>query len=527
MDIMSLVNTLLGSSPLVVLCLASSKIALNKTNRAKQFAMPIITLLYCIVAVILLDTVNQWVNSLFQLLTNYIPFLKAISYEHIMIYALNCVFVVGFMAVKSVLLPIVSGIWGSSHKLMEATSGTFYDYQPELDKWTLMRKYGNFRGFYRGIYWAYFISSMVMFICSQTFTEAAVFKAVFYPVFGILVLSEVVNYLDGITKTEFVEDILGEDEESYKIANYGALRGILRQMFPDRVLYENTVDTGDGLSTTFDALEDMVRSDEPQLRTIGTYFQSLKASGREIDINYVKSCLNLLGGRSTLFGNPFYRDLTDYIMIPMIKQLISYKKCLVLVGRDSAAEDVQQWLSQSLCDFTNTGSLWKCRILDHESMTDDIGIVKFSDIYDLKLQQANKDFLSHVGFVLLIEPSRILASGQIGVSLLVNCCEAEDKTIVYCACDRNCDGLVDALSHTLKTSITEVTATVSGRSNSSQMYWNADGPYMHHRILPNISRYMGVGTEVNAVAMKYQISDTVWLGSEKFPVSDMKWIAGQ
>ena len=110
MDIMSLVNTLLGSSPLVVLCLAIYKIALNKTNRAKQFAMPIITLLYCIVAVILLDTVNQWVNSLFQLLTNYIPFLKVISYEHIMIYALNCVFVVGFMTVKSVLLPIVSGI---------------------------------------------------------------------------------------------------------------------------------------------------------------------------------------------------------------------------------------------------------------------------------------------------------------------------------------------------------------------------------------------------------------------------------
>ena len=46
MDMMSLLNTLLGSSPLVVLCLASSRIALNKTNRAKQFAMPILTLIY-------------------------------------------------------------------------------------------------------------------------------------------------------------------------------------------------------------------------------------------------------------------------------------------------------------------------------------------------------------------------------------------------------------------------------------------------------------------------------------------------
>ena len=101
------------------------------------------------------------------------------------------------------------------------------------------------------------------------------------------------------------------------------------------------------------------------------------------------------------------------------------------------------------------------------------------------------------------------------------------EPVVYAACDRNCDGLVDALSHVLKTTITEVTATLKSAATTSIMCWNAEGDYMHHRIFSNVSRYLGMGTEINAVALKYQIANTKWISSEKFPVMDMKWIAGQ
>lgn len=57
------------------------------------------------------------------------------------------------------------------------------------------------------------------------------------------------------------------------------------------------------------------------------------------------------------------------------------------------------------------------------------------------------------------------------------------------------------------------------------MCWDADGEYMHHRIFSNISRYMGIGTEINSVALKYQIANTRWFSGDKFPVLDMKWIA--
>ena len=526
MEFLQFIKTVLGTLPFLALCFISAKMNLNKADRSRQFLMPILALVYCILGMVLLDTINNLILELFNWLGKYLPFLKSISWQSIVTFVLNAVLVLGFLIVKGIALPIISNIW-KSNKISESTSGLFYDREEDVDKWLLKPTLSNFRGYIKGFYITSFMVSVVVFILSQTFPDSIFFQAAFYPVFGVLVLGEIVFFLSGLTKSEFVEDVLGEDEESYKVANYGILREILRDLFADRVLYENTLDTSDGIATTFNELDEMSQSDDPSLKLIGSYYMNLKNGGAEIDINYVRSSVNLLNGKSTLFCNPFYRDLTHYVMLPMIKQLISYKKCLIVLGRDSAVSDVKSWIDSGLENFSNTNSLWQSQILDEYGNAADVGIIKFSDIHNLKIHKANKEFLGKVGLVLIIEPSRILASGQIGLSLLVNNCEGTGKDIVYCACDRNCDGLVDALSHTLKTSITEVTATISGGGNNSQMYWNADGEYMHHKIFPTISRYLGMGTEINAVAMKYQLDQTGWVGSEKFPVLDMKWIAGQ
>lgn len=119
-----------------------------------------------------------------------------------------------------------------------------------------------------------------------------------------------------------------------------------------------------------------------------------------------------------------------------------------------------------------------------------------------------------------------MASGQLGLSLLLAKC-GKVNPVVYCACDRNSDGIVDALSHLLKVSITEVSASEAALGRTSEIYWQADGPYMHHKIMPNISRYLGVGSEIGAAAIHNQVSKVTWLSSEKFPVCDMKWFLGQ
>lgn len=532
MEFNEILRIILCTLPFIFLCLLNTKINLNRADRAMQFAMPAVTLVYVVVGVILLDKLNIRIQEFFLGLGQkyeFLDFLLDVPWDSYMIFVMNALFVLAFILLKFIVLPVISGIWRSSKDLVESTSGYFYEYEEDVDKWLFMKHLGNFRSYFKGIFYVFFFASVFVFILSQFFREEMVFQATFYPVFGILLFSEIVFFLDGITKREFVEDILGEDEEAYKIANYGILRGILRDLYPDRVLHEGTFDTSKGISTDFDALDEMEKSDDKKLVTLAGYFKEMKASGKDVDINYIKSSIELLNGNSTLFGNPFYKDSTDYLMLPIIRQMISYKKCLIIVGRDAAAQDVKQWMDDAMFDFNNTNSLWKTKILDNTVCEDDIGILRMSDIYNLDLHRINSDFLEKVGFVILIEPSKILAAGQIGLSLLVNRFESEDKEkkIVYCAFDRNCDGLVDALSHVLKTSITQVTATLSGGANCSHMCWNADGPYMHHKLFPNVSRYLGIGTELNAVGMKYQINDTVWLGSERFPVQDMKWIAGQ
>ena len=299
MDFVNLIKIVIGSLPFAALCLANSKINLHKANRSRQFLMPVVALVYSIIGLVLMDKINNALIEIFNWLGQKLPFMADIHWESVAIYVLNVILVVGFIIIKGILLPILNKIW-QSNDISKYTSAWFYEYEDGVDKWLLIRQFANFRGYAKGFYFTAFIVSMVVFILSQHFKDSLFFQATFYPVFGIIVLGEVVFFLSGITKTEFVEDILGEDEESYKVANYGALREILRDLFPDRVLYENTVDTASGISTTFDELDEMTQSDDEKLKLIGTYYQNLKNSGTEIDINYVKSSINILNGKKVL-----------------------------------------------------------------------------------------------------------------------------------------------------------------------------------------------------------------------------------
>ncbi len=525
-EIIYIIKILLCTASFVLLCIAAMKVNLNRTERAKQFVMPGIALVYGILVMVFLNDIYVQITRLIRFMESLLPFIGGLHLEQYLIYIVNAVMVLGFLVVKAIALPILDRTWGRSENLMEITSGRFYEYDRELDKWFVQPRFGEVRFYYKGIYIAATAVSSIIFVLSQYFPEAVFFRTAFYPVFGVLIIGEVVSFLSGLTKREFVEDILGEDEEAYRMANYGLLRDVLKSLFEDHVLYDATVDGGLGVPPTFETLEEMCESEEPAVSNLGKYFRAVKESGKDIDPSYVKSCIRLVQGESVLFCDPFYRDLTEYILIPMIGHLMRYRKCLIIMGRDSSTDDVKNWIEQGLLEEVNTDSLWKTEILDTEITETDIGILKFSDLFNFEIQKKNEEFLRKVGFVFIVEPSKLLATGQIGLNLLISRFDA-GRNIVYAACDRNCDGLVDALSHTLKTNITEVAATTQSGTITSMMCWDADGEYMHHRIFSNVSRYLGIGTEINSVAMKYQIANTKWISGEKFPVADMKWIAGQ
>ena len=211
----------------------------------------------------------------------------------------------------------------------------------------------------------------------------------------------------------------------------------------------------------------------------------------------------------------------------MNRVLLSHKKVLVVLGRHSIEEDIVKWLEQGIQAVTNIPFMWKMNILNSEYQDTDIGIITRSDVLNIKLHNANTEFLKDVGFVVIIEPSKLIPTAQIGLNLLVKHCRQKNNKIVYCMCDKNCDGLVDAMSHILMTSIEEVSATKKHKGTSSYMCWETDEEYLHHRICPNISRYLGVGTELSFAALQNQVDKTSWYGGESFPVKDMNWISKQ
>ncbi len=201
-----------------------------------------------------------------------------------------------------------------------------------------------------------------------------------------------------------------------------------------------------------------------------------------------------------------------------------------MLGRHGTEDDLKQWTEAGMREVSNITGLWNISVLDSKKLNEDelpdIGIISRSGVHDLDIHKNNLSFLRKVTFVIVVEPSRLVTTAQIGLNLLIKCCGRE-RPITFCSVDRNCDGLVDALSHILMTNITEVSATEYPHGMSSYMYWSADDDYLQHRILPGISRCLGMGTEVSFVALKNQVNKTVWYGGEVFPVQDVRWIAKQ
>lgn len=171
--------------------------------------------------------------------------------------------------------------------------------------------------------------------------------------------------------------------------------------------------------------------------------------------------------------------------------------------------------------------LWDIRVLTGAYADGlDVGVLRAADLHNFGLMAANDGFLENVETVLLLEPSRVLATGQLGLGALVSRL-GRGRAPVYVALDRNHDGLVDALSHLLKVNLIDVVATQPSLGANSQMVWRAEGPHLASELLPGVSRYLGVGTEIAAVALKYHVSEVEWVGGDAFPVTDMSWIAGQ
>jgi len=500
---------------------------LKKELRGYQFAFPFVALVYGIIVSIFINKISDFIFWILNFIVGKIPQLSflVVRASSIYIVIINAFIILCFVFLKRIFKDLLYYLWNQFSFLFMLTSAMFYEYDDENNIWILKDKYGDVKRIIKWMYQGGIFISTVFFVLTLHSSKPGILQIPFYPVVGLIILSEICSFIDGFTRSEYNIEIGGEDERGYSVSNYTKLRLILKKTFSSFVLSDGNKEKGlnyTNQSQTY--IETLQMSNNHIEKLLGYYFHYLVKNGKTVDSQYISATLDIINHKSVLFSTPFYRDLTEYLFFALNRSIISKEKILIIVGRDTIIEDVIDWVKTGISEVSRVSFLWNIDILNNEKKDVDIGILSISHIFDINIHENNSDFLKEVNHVVILEPSRIVAVAQTALYTLTRKLK---KDVQYTIFDKNSDGLVDALSHILKTNIIEVSATKSGAISTQYMIWDASASNMHHKLFPNIARYLGIGSEIALVSLKYGISKIFWLSYNAFSVIDMKWILGQ
>lgn len=536
-------SIIIASVPFSLMCLLYKASNLKKEYRGYQFPSMILGLVYSIIAIIysddlsdkLLKQINLWGEQLTiiaqqkpqysDIFEKIINFFSSVNWEYYMIFVINFLVFAVFITFKRIMLPIFKAIW-KNENLFAASSGICYEWSEARRIYVLKAKCYSLKTLMNVYYAVVVVITIILLNACKLYPDWHGFNAVFYPFAMVIILGEIVFFLDGKTEMEFADDIGGDGGSSCKIVNYYRLRKYLTTVFGDRVIAQDTE-----LPKFFhnhnnsDIVKKYENIDLQEARIANLYFKRKNEEGVNLDEGYVDAVYRLMNGESILFANPFYKDYSDYIFLPLNRAATKGNKILFILGRNGVEEDVIEWINSSFADVMCVENMWNVGKLNSaESFTGDVGIVNSSDIFDNDVVSANSDFFSTVSEVVLIEPSQFVSTSQLSISLYVSKIR---ESATYYIIDKNSDGLVDTISHIIRKSIKEVSATNKEHNRFSYMLWKADGSQLNHRIFPNIARYLGVGTELMIAGIRNQVNSTEWYSYSAFPVIDMKWISEQ
>lgn len=402
----------------------------------------------------------------------------------------------------------------------------FYVYDEKNGEWLLKDEYTNLRELFKVL--SYAASLLTGLMCGLIWimgTQSIIHVYVF-PALVTLIITEIYNFLNGITEIEYGRTISGDDSYAQKVRNFYKIREIFEEIFSHEILTSETGCDFREKKSVVDLIEELAASESETERKIAEFYK-LNGNPESYDADYISASMQLLKGENVVFFNPFYRDLDKYLTLPLLYNLLSNRNCLVITGRESVKEDVAVWIRTMLSDYGKMESLWRVRELDFHDPECEIGIIGSSRLYDSKVMLTNEEFLREVGIVIIIEASRIVNTGQIGLSILGHIMNSYNEQPVYCFLDRITDGLVDSLSHIFQINITNVVAPPISRNIRTSIAFDADGDYLREKLFEKQTGYLADGIELAAVAIKNQIPEVNWYSDTKTPIRDIKWLAGQ
>ena len=511
---MTVYSVLSSILPIVVLTLLQDAVCARKKDKAKLALLTPLAFIYSIVGVLIIWKYHIWIEWILQ---GY----DAVTYAVIVS---NMILMAGFIIVKYIAGRMLIKGW-TKKDLIEATSSRFYSYAEDFDTWFLQYRWTNYRSFLNVIRWL-IVGAAGLFLCFINSRSGETVITLTFPCSVVIIMNELFHFVNGETRAEFEHNFRGEAADARRISSYFRIREIFEHLLPKPLLSSLTGFELAGRRTAADLVKTLSQSEDKYDRITADYYN---ADNRymEAETDGVEATRDLMHGRNVVYNNPFYRDLELYITLPIVRALVSGRKCAVITGRMSAKEDVIEWLDDLLGRYTHMPSLWHVKSLSAHKTDCEVGVLSFPELYDSRVVLNNEEFFGKTDFVILIEPSAILSTGQVALSILSKEIERGEEKPVYFVCDRVVDGLVDSLSHILRTEFTEVVAPPVPRCVYTGMTWNADGDFCRQQLFDRQTRYLGNGVELAAIAVKNQIPQVQWYGETKVPIRDIKWIAGQ
>ena len=506
------------SCVVIVALISALQLAVNasRRRRVRQLPVAVLSAVFMIAGVWLLMK-YRWVITLLCTLS--------VVLADAEILALNIVLMLGFAAARLVLLPVLTAVF-RSHTVLKFFSLGLYQYSEDYNEWFLKKKWVNYRAYFFAIACAVDLASGVFAGLTWQYGRGSAVWVTVVPCAAAAVLNEVFNYLNGQTKEEFEHSVMGDAADARRISSYFKVREVLEQLLPGALLSAHTGCEYMGTQSAADYLKERRDTGDSVDRATAEYFD-VGGRYKTADVDRVQATFQLMHRRNVIFFDPFYRDLEMYVTFPLVRALLSGKKCVVVCGRKTAVEDVTVWMSELLCRYSHMRTLWRVKRLGAHAAECEAGILAYNQVYDRQVIEANREFWRATDFVLLVEPSMMLNTSQIALSILAEEMRGGDEPPVYCVCDRYTDGLVDTLSHLLRVEIADVVAAPVPRCVYTGMAWNADGDFCRQQLFDKQTKYLGGGVELAAIAVKNQIPKVSWHGETKVPMKDVKWITGQ
>jgi hypothetical protein len=232
-------------------------------------------------------------------------------------------------------------------------------------------------------------------------------------------------------------------------------------------------------------------------------------------------------GESVLVASPFFRDFTPYLFLAVSSALLRNKNVVFVHGSSMNEDDVARYVNEGLELTSNVTGIWSVSpLVANGSERPNIATLSFARMGDIKLLLGNEAFFQNTGLVVVVNGSNMLSACPYALDVFAGMVNAK-SSCTFCIFDRNADGLVDALSHALRTSIVEVTATEMSHGTTIGAFWDVTGPGVQQRLMPGVSRYLGMAPEIGMVALRGQVEKVGWVGRRGAPLADQRWILAQ